>query len=186
MNLLPVAALLVSVCPLLAQAQVWRCETDSGVPLYQNSGGPRCKPLDLPVITTIPAPSATRPGATQPSRGAAPGVSAGSPGSGATSGSGAAASTGSASGASAFPKVDPAEQRMRDLERRRILAEELRKEESRMAELRAEYREGDPERRGDERNYQKYLDRVQRLKDDLARTESAISSLKRELAGLRD
>jgi len=75
---------------------------------------------------------------------------------------------------------------MRDLERRRILAEELRKEESRMAELRAEYREGDPERRGDERNYQKYLDRVQRLKDDLARTESAISSLKRELAGLRD
>ena len=91
-----------------------------------------------------------------------------------------------ASGATAFPKVDPAEQRVRDLERRRILSEELRKEEARLAELRAEFRDGEPERRGDERNYQKYLDRVQRLKDEIARTESAMASLKRELAGLRD
>lgn len=82
--------------------------------------------------------------------------------------------------------MDPAEQRVRDLERRRILSEELRKEEARMAELRAEYRDGEPERRGDERNYQKYLDRIQRLKDELARSESAIASLKRELANLRD
>ena len=82
--------------------------------------------------------------------------------------------------------MDPAEQRVRDLERRRSLSEELRKEEARMAELRAEYRDGEPERRGDERNYQKYLDRIQRLKDELARSESAIASLKRELANLRD
>ena len=125
-------------------------------------------------------------------RGAVGGAAAvsGVPAAGASAapGSGQAASpaTGSASGATAFPKVDPAEQRVRDLERRRILSEELRKEEARLAELRAEFRDGEPERRGDERNYQKYLDRVQRLKDEIARTESAMASLKRELAGLRD
>jgi hypothetical protein len=162
------------------------------VPLYQNSGGPRCKPLDLPVITTIPAPSVPRPSPAQSMRGAVGGAAAvsGVPAAGASAapGSGQAASpaTGSASGATAFPKVDPAEQRVRDLERRRILSEELRKEEARLAELRAEFRDGEPERRGDERNYQKYLDRVQRLKDEIARTESAMASLKRELAGLRD
>ena len=125
-------------------------------------------------------------------RGAVGGAAAvsGVPAAGASAapGSGQAASpaTGSASGATAFPKVDPAEQRVRDLERRRILSEELRKEEARLAELRAEFRDGEPERRGDERNYQKYLDRVQRLKDEIARTESAMASLKREHAGLRE
>ena len=77
-------------------------------------------------------------------------------------------------------------QRTRDLDRRRILDDELRKEESRLTELKAEYNAGEPERRGDERNYQRYLDRVQRLKDDIARPESSIGSLRREIAALRD
>ena len=58
--------------------------------------------------------------------------------------------------------------------------------EARLGELRAEFNGGEPERRGDERNYQKYVDRVQRLKDDIARTESSVSSLKREMTSLRD
>lgn len=188
MNLLSFATLVVCLTPLISQAQVWRCETDSGVPLYQNTPGPRCKPLDLPVITTIPAPAAPArvPGAAGSSsrNGAASGgASGGASAGGATSGSG----TGQASAApSAFPRVDPGEQRARDQDRRRILEQELRKEEARLKELREEFRDGEPERRGDERNYQKYLDRVQRLKDDIARTESAMASLKRELAGLRD
>lgn len=192
MILLPVAVLLVSAVPLTVQAQVWRCETDSGVPLYQNSGGARCKPLDLPVITTLPGPVLPKPAQPPSARGAAGSVQT----SGANAPAGGSATTGpgqatvppggSASGAATFPRVDPAEQRARDLERRRILTEELRREESRLSELRGEFREGEPERRGDERNYQKYLDRVQRLKDDIARTESAVASLKRELAGLKD
>ena len=35
---------------------------------------------------------------------------------------------------------------------------------------------GQPERQGNERNYQKYLDRTQKLKDDIARTESDVNS----------
>jgi len=185
MKCLPFAALLACLAPPLAQAQVWRCETDSGVPLYQNTAGPGCKPLDLPVITTIPAPQGARaPAATAPS----PRATASGAGTASTPGASAAGASGSqgAASASAFPRVDPGAQRTRDLERRRILEEEFSKEEGRLKELRAEFRDGEPERRGDERNYQRYLDRVQRLKDDIARTESAMASLKRELAGLRD
>lgn len=158
-----------------AAAQVYRCETESGVPLYQNAPGPRCKPLDLPVITTIPAPRAPTPAPAPAPRPAASG------GSGSASGA-PAASPGSGN----FPRVEAPVQRSRDMDRRRILEDELRKEEARVLELRAEYGNGEPMRRPDERDYQKYLDRVQRLKDAIARSDSAIGSLRREIAALRD
>jgi len=50
--------------------------------------------------------------------------------------------------------------------------------------MQAEYNKGEPERRGDERNYQKYLDRVSDLKSGIARKESDIAALKRELSKL--
>ncbi len=173
MNPLMVFVVGLAATPLAVQAQVWRCETDSGVTLYQNFGGPRCKPLDLPVITTLPAPQPV-PAPSAPSGARTP---AGGPATGAAAGAG--------TGAAAFPRVDPAAQRARDQERRDILESELRKEESRLGELRAEFQNGEPERRGDERNYQRYLDRVQRLRDEIARAESSIASIRRELAGIR-
>ena len=83
--------------------------------------------------------------------------------------------------AEGFPKVDGAAQRARDSDRRRILEDELQKEQQRLGELKAEYKNGEPDRLGNERNYQKYLDRVARLEEDIARTESNIASLRREL-----
>ena len=83
-----------------------------------------------------------------------------------------------------FPKVGESQQRERDADRRRILEQELSRERARLAEVRREYNNGEPERLGDERNYQKYLDRVERLKRDLGRSESNIASLQRELDGL--
>jgi hypothetical protein len=169
-----VLGVVLAATPLLAPAQIFRCETPGGVPLYQNAAGPGCKALDLPQITTIPAPPAPRVPA-QPS-GPRPGAAAAQPSGGAQAGGGAAG----------FPRVDASSQRTRDLDRRRILEDELKKEELRLGELRAEFNGGEPERRGDERNFQRYLDRVQRLKDDIARSESSVSSLRREMAALRD
>jgi hypothetical protein len=74
---------------------------------------------------------------------------------------------------------------VRDSDRRRILEDELRTEEDRLAKLKSEYNNGEPERRGDERNYALYRDRVQRLQEDIGRSENNISSLRRELALLR-
>jgi len=81
-------------------------------------------------------------------------------------------------------KVDPGAQRARDSDARRILGDELRREEDRLAELRREYNNGEPERRGDERNYQRYLDRVAEMKAALARKEADVAALQRELAKL--
>jgi hypothetical protein len=81
-------------------------------------------------------------------------------------------------------RVDPGAQRARDNDSRRILEGELRREEERLSELRKEYNNGEPERQGNERNYQKYLDRVADLKSGIARKESDIAAIKRELAKL--
>jgi hypothetical protein len=61
----------------------------------------------------------------------------------------------------------------------------LTKAEARQAELLSEYNNGAPEKRGDEaRNYQKYLDRVAELKASLARNESDMAGIRRELGRL--
>ena len=81
-------------------------------------------------------------------------------------------------------RIDPAAQRARDADARRILGEELRKEEERLAELHKAYNNGEPERRADERNFQRYLDRVAEMKAGITRKEADIAALKRELAKL--
>lgn len=95
----------------------------------------------------------------------------------------APASAGSAA-RPADSKVDPNSQRQRDADARRILEEELKREEDKLQGLKAEYNNGEPERRGEERNYQRYLDRVSSLKASITRTESDIAAIKRELSKL--
>jgi hypothetical protein len=80
------------------------------------------------------------------------------------------------------PKVDGADQRARDGDARSVLESELKKAEARRAELLKEYNNGEPEKQGSEsKNYQKYLDRVAEMKAELARLESDISGIGREL-----
>jgi hypothetical protein len=81
-------------------------------------------------------------------------------------------------------RVDPTEQRARDSDKRRILEAELKKEEDNLASMRREYNNGEPERSGDERNFQKYQDRVAEMRSAIARKESDIAALKRELTKL--
>jgi hypothetical protein len=80
------------------------------------------------------------------------------------------------------PRVDNADQRARDSDARLILDSELKKAEARRAELLKEYNNGEPEKLGPEtRNHQKYLDRVAELKASIARIESDIAGIRREL-----
>jgi hypothetical protein len=86
---------------------------------------------------------------------------------------------------SAGPRVESGEQRARDADARAILEAELKKAEARQAELLKEYNNGEPEKQGAEaRNHQKYLDRVAELKASIARNESDIAGIKRELGRL--
>lgn len=87
-----------------------------------------------------------------------------------------------ATAAQAGQRVDAEEQKARDSDARAILEAELKKAEARQAELVKEYNNGEPEKMGPEhRNYQKYLDRVAELKASIARNESDIAGIKREL-----
>jgi len=87
-----------------------------------------------------------------------------------------------ASASSAAQRVDAVDQKSRDSDARQILESELKKAEARQAELLKEYNNGEPEKIGGEaRNYQKYLDRVTALKASLARNESDIAGIRREL-----
>jgi hypothetical protein len=84
----------------------------------------------------------------------------------------------------AASRVDPAEQRARDSDARRILEGELAREQERLTAMQNEYKNGEPDRLGDERNYQKYLDRVADMKAAIARKENDIAAIKREIAKL--
>jgi hypothetical protein len=95
-----------------------------------------------------------------------------------------APASGTAAARPGDPKVDPAAQRQRDTDARRILEAELKREEERLAALKRDYNNGEPERRGDERNYQNYLDRVAQMKAGILRSESDVAALKRELSKL--
>lgn len=147
-------------------SEIYVCSGPKGVPEYRNgNGGKGCKRLDLPDVLTVPV---TR----QAARGGGGGGVNPAPMEGAT--------------AANFPRIDAATQRRRDGERRAVLEEELRSEQAKLAALRAQFNDGQPERQGDERNYQRYLDRTAALREDIARSEANAAALRRELANLKD
>lgn len=96
----------------------------------------------------------------------------------------AAAAPGVEGARGAEGRIDAGQQRVRDDERRRVLQTELRQAEERLGAAQKEFNNGQGERRGDERNYQKYLDRMAELKDNIARYEADVQALKREIAKL--
>jgi hypothetical protein len=84
------------------------------------------------------------------------------------------------------PRTDGGpEQRARDSDSRVILESELKKAEAKLAEQQKEFNNGEPDKQGIEgRNYQRYLDRVAEMKDSIARNQSDIAGIKREISRL--
>jgi hypothetical protein len=143
-----------------AQEKVFRCGNE-----YTNNAADAakrgCKVMEGGNVTVVQGTTA---------RGASVGSSAG--------GSAARAPAGS-------PRVEGADQRARDGEARSVLEAELKKAEARQAELLKDYNNGEPEKQGAEsRNYQKYLDRVAEMKAEIARNESDIAGIRREIGRL--
>ena len=153
--LIPLAAAFFSVSSF-SQERIYRCgnEYTNTVPSDKTRG---CKLMEGGNVTVV---QGARPGASTPAR----------------------AATAATAGTSGAKRVDSGEQKSRDSDARQILEAELKKAEARQAELLKEYNNGEPEKQGVEvRNYQKYLDRVAELKASLARNESDIAGIRREL-----
>ena len=87
--------------------------------------------------------------------------------------------------ASTGPGNASPEHRARDSDSRAILESELKKAEAQLAAQEKEFNNGEPEKQGIEgRNYQRYLDRVAEMKNNIVRSQSDIAGLKRELSRL--
>ena len=71
-------------------------------------------------------------------------------------------------------RISSAEQKARDRDAKRILQEELAREELSLQELTRELNNGQPDRKANEKNYQRYLDRVAQMQDQLARKKADI------------
>ncbi|MEJ7685788.1 MAG: hypothetical protein WKG52_01620 [Variovorax sp.] len=154
---------LLAGLPAVAQERVWRCgnEYTNNATVAQQRG---CKVMEGGNVTVV---QGTRPVAAAPS----------------SSGGGAAGTAARAPAGS--PRVDGADQRARDGDARNVLESELRKAEERQAQLLKDYNNGEPEKQGSEsRNYQKYLDRVAGMKAEMARNESDIAGIRREIGRL--
>lgn len=83
-----------------------------------------------------------------------------------------------------FPRVNEEDQKKRDDLRKKLLQDELAAEQQRLAEAKKNLEEGKAVRMGNERNYQKYLDRVQGLQDEVTLHEKNVQALQKELGGL--
>ncbi len=153
-------ALLLVVTASVCAEGVYVCMMPNGSREYRNTGDVRgCKKLDLEGITMIPSAPAQN---------------------------GAASKEKPASLADpSFARIDNQLQKRRDQDRMQILQEEVRNEEAKLAALKKEYQNGEPERLGSERNYAKYLERVALLKEEVQRTEKNIEALKREISNLK-
>lgn len=160
---LTMASLLAGV-PLAAHADstIYKCVDADGRIEFTDSVKKNCKALDLP--SSFPAPAKAK--------------SAAAGGAGRTV-------TAPATAPADFPKVSSDQQKGRDDDRRGILNEELRNEEKKLADMRRDYKGGEPERQPTERDAAKYQERVSLMKDSIARAEANVDALKREISNIR-
>ncbi|MCB1909258.1 MAG: DUF4124 domain-containing protein [Rhodocyclaceae bacterium] len=84
-----------------------------------------------------------------------------------------------------FPRVSPDEQQSRDESRRSILDSELKAEQKALADAEKAFAEQDSIRFGDERNYQKKLDRLEPFKQQVELHRRNIEALQKEITNLR-
>jgi hypothetical protein len=162
---------LALAAPAFAQSVVYRCVDKEGRVLYTDTNAGNCKVVDSVVSGAISSPPASsRPPAANPA---------------AAMRQGAARPAASGASPANFPRVDGAAQRARDDDRREILNEELRAEEKKLADLKRDFNNGEPERQGNERNYAKYQERVAQMRDDIGRAEKNVDAIKREIANIR-
>jgi len=80
------------------------------------------------------------------------------------------------------PRVEPNTQRQRDEDRRKILEDELAREQKALDDARKALAEQQTQRSGDERNYSRVQERLKPFQEAVATHEKNIASIKQELA----
>ena len=84
-----------------------------------------------------------------------------------------------------LPRVSEDTQKARDDERRRILEQELADETKQLAQAKEQLAAQEAVRTGNERNYARFLERVQPYRDAVATHERNLQAINREIANLK-
>lgn len=150
-----VVAGLLAVLPSSAAAEIWECTDQSGNKRFTNIKA-EAKGCRL---MEVKVPINTVPGTRPPAK--------------------------AVESPKNFPRVDGDTQRSRDAERRRILEQELANEQKLLDEARKELADQESQRFGNERNYQRVLDRLEPYKKKVKLHEDNVANLRRELASAR-
>ena len=144
-----------------AWSQIFRCVDGDGKITYSNVGAHKgCKRMQLDTPNTVASSPPAR-------------------------------TTGRTPGAAAnptpvdFPKVSGDAQKSRDNDRRTILEQELGAEQKSLEQAKKELSEQEAIRQGNEKNYQRVLDRLQPYKDKVAQHERNIEAITKELSKLK-
>ncbi|HTS52614.1 MAG TPA: DUF4124 domain-containing protein [Burkholderiales bacterium] len=82
-------------------------------------------------------------------------------------------------------RVEPGTQRKRDDDRRKILEDELAREQKGLEDAKKALAEQQAQRTGDERNYARVQERLKPLQEAVSTHEKNISSLRQELLNLK-
>lgn len=84
-----------------------------------------------------------------------------------------------------FPKVDDGTQKSRDNDRRQILEQELGTEEKSLEQAKQDLAKEEETRLGNEKNYQKKLDRIKPFQDKVDLHQRNIESIRKEISNLK-
>ncbi|MDK2122662.1 DUF4124 domain-containing protein [Parachitinimonas caeni] len=161
MKHLPLFALLGGMISGMAQAEIYKYVDSEGRVTYSNMPIRGAKKLDLGPAQVISSPRRGEGGGNPSSASRSPTPSD-------------------------FPKVDTSTQKQRDQGRRKILEDEMRSEQQLLDTARKALSEGEQVRTGEERNnYQKYLDRVANLRNEVTLHEKNIQALNKEISNLK-
>jgi hypothetical protein len=154
--------------PALGQSDVqtiWNCKDKDGrvlvTSLKEDTAGKECRIIQQTRVTVVPATQLTGPAATKPTAKAAPVPSP-----------------------AGFPRETVNDRSKGKEKQRQLLEGELTQEEQLLASAKRELATQEATRSGDERNYAKVLERLQKYRDNVEVHEKNIQALKRELASL--
>jgi hypothetical protein len=158
--------LLCTAVSYSARAEIYECVDQSGNKRFTNIAAEAkgCKVLNVGPVGP-PTPSAP----------AAP----------ATAGKASPARASATPTPANFPRVDAQTQNTRDNDRRRILENELGNEQKLLDQAKKELAAQEGTRLGDERNYQRVLDRLEPFKKKVKLHEDNVANLRREMANMR-
>jgi hypothetical protein len=164
------AVLLFAAASYSAHAEIYECVDQSGNKRFTNIAAEAkgCRVLNVGPVAP-PTPSAPAPAPISP----------------ATAGKASPARASSTPTPANFPRVDAQTQNSRDNDRRRILENELGNEQRLLEQARKELAAQESTRLGDERNYQRLLDRLEPFKKKVKLHEDNVANLRREMANMR-